>query len=304
MADKKREKPFTKLKGKVVGCGVQGRECLALALRLRHGRWVVLWGLFGSTDIVEFNRDLKGKVGRRSIWVNVEDPGEGQGVVTRGIDLSMIDRDIRRQKRIAEEKAAVQTQLAAHFGYVGEQAIIQKTEIFWSDGSRHVIGSMAREKVIAAEYEKWTQEVGLKPPHIGSCAAALANLYLALYPADQRRACPNRMVVQIGREEVRAVWLDDWRLIDSVREPILHRQETSAIIQMLLQHFGQNSTGLEPPTPCLLQDEAYDAAPADVEVWRPFGEPSVEMPDSDSRNTVMQHQGLAAMAFGMALQGG
>ena len=84
--------PFKSLelrpKGHVVGCGVQGNDCLALDLSQgKGGKWSINWSLAGKLGDESFAAQLAKKTGRRHFWVSPSEEGGLQVETVRSIEI-------------------------------------------------------------------------------------------------------------------------------------------------------------------------------------------------------------------------
>jgi hypothetical protein len=294
-----------RLRRTTVGCGIQGGRCLALAVSGREGDWRIGWGLYGELGERRFAKRLSGKVWRRPLWAPPVENGAGQGVVVCGIDLSIRSRDDKAGRIGARETAAaLRTQVMGRFGHASEPATLCGLNVRGPENESHLVGAVARRDVIEHEYRGWRKDMGIINPHIGSNAAALANLYLALYPAARRRELPCRMLVLEGRETTHAVLLDDWRLVDSVQHLMIENQQLDTMLDPLIQFFQDHHQLPVAPAPCVIEALGERTSDNSIEVWHPFLDSSAVVVDEATRELMEAHPDLTPLAFGMALQGG
>lgn len=288
----------------VVGCGSQASECLAMAVRGSPGNWAIAWAMYGQRFDPVFYAGLTKKVWRRPFWVSPWETGMEQESVVSHIDLSFQQAAGRRIGG-AEKSAALRTQMLGHFSYASEPHVMLGLEIRGPDQAQHLVGGVARESMINQQYAEWKRKAKIIKPHIGSTAAALANLYLGLYPEDARKTKPDRLLVLEGRESAYAVLMQDWRLIEAIRYQLPANQELD---ESLLAHWSgymmeRNHMNHEPDL-LVIQTGSRRGLPVSCEVWDPFSVRGIMFAEPSSRNLVEQHPDLAAIAFGMALQGG
>jgi len=276
---------------------------MALAVSGRAGKWRARWGLCGTYDDPAFVRALRARVWRRPLWAPPVGSGADQEMAVCGVDLSF-HTNSTRVARPQEIRAALRTQVTGRLVQSAGPVAICGLDMRGSGGERHFAGAAAPEKLIAFSYRMWRREIGIINPHIGSNAAALANLYLAFYPADHRAAEPWRMLVLVGRETIHALLLNDWRLVDAITFQLMENQIVNDTLLDSWVHFFKDSHSLESPVvPCVIESPDSHARAATCEYWSPFDHAPVAM-DASVRELVSTHPDLASLAFGMALQGG
>jgi len=214
-----------------VGCGIQGEDCLALAVRGRQGAWRIGWGMHGKLGDRHFAKQLSPKVGRGVLGPPPADAAAEQETVVCAIDLSLRGADDKPAPIGAREQvSALRTQMLGRFSHAAEPSVIRGVSTRGPDGKTHLVGAIARRKTIDEDYQGWRRVMGIINTHIGSNAVALTNLYLALYPEDCRKATPCRILALEGRETTHAVLLDDWRLIDSIQYQMMANQRLAAAL--------------------------------------------------------------------------
>jgi hypothetical protein len=295
------------LRSTVIGCGIQGGSCLAIAVRgVKRNGWRIEWGMYGDLD--EENSDfldrLPKKVWRRPFWAPFVDPGQGQSVVVRHVEL--MESNGKGASNLKKD-AALKTQVMNNFSYPGEKTVLKGLELHDRHDERHLVGAVTRAEAVTKEYNGWRRDVGIINPHIGSNAAALANIYLALNNRGDRLETDDCdcMLVMVGRENAVAVLMRDWKLIDSIETPVLANQGTDSLIQMLIQHFDDNNSTSRRKVPLLLETDFMDSAASQhYDIWLPFEGVAVSCADDKVMELMNTHKDLAAVAFGMALQGG
>ena len=288
-----------------VGCGVQGNDCLALAVKGREGAWRIAWGLYGRRGDKEFARELRGRVWRRPLWAPPWDSSAEQEAVVCQVDLDLSQRKQAVPVSVRVARAALRTQVMGRFSFAAEPAVLRGLEMVGPEGARHLIGAVARVGMMDREYSVWRKEFSIIHPHVGSSAAALANAYLALYPADRRRAAPDRMLALEGRETTHAVLMRDWRLVDAIQYEMPEGQcLDTTLMDQWLRYFQTQYRLADLPTPCVIRSREKHSLEESVEVWSPFdGKPPIVI-DPAVLTLIREHADLAPLAFGMALQGG
>lgn len=304
MADILKKNMDFRLRRTVLGCGIQNGSCLALAVRgSKRDGWIIEWGLRGDLDENSaFLSKLRKRVWRRPLWVPFVEPGQGQSVVVRQIEL-MDGRD--QGGSSPDRNSALRTQVMNNFSFPKEKTVMKGLDLSNGAGERHLIGAVARDAAVTEEYRGWKQDVGIINPHIGSNAAALANTYLALNGDDNCPADKDRMLLMLGREKAVAVLMRGWRLIDSVQTPVLANQEIDSLIRMLLQHFEESASSGRPKETLLVETESLELpARGQFDIWRAFENAAISYPDQNIREIINSNKDLATIAFGMALQGG
>lgn len=294
-----------KLRRTTIGCGVQGDDCLALAVSGGEGAWRIEWGLLGKMDDPAYARQLSHKVWRRPLWAPPLDRREAAFINICGIDLSFGGNDAQAARLTAKEiRAALRTQTLGRIPHGSDSVMLCGLEMRGEDGERHLVGAATAQGLIQHSYADWHERMGILHPHVGSSAAALANAYLALYPAARRRKSPLRLLALEGREITLAILLDDWRLLDAIQFRMMEGQRLDTLLlQQWTSFFGDRNHLEDAPTPCVI---AYDGAgngPASFETWSPFADADLVHNDFAVQDVMRENPDLAALAFGMALQG-
>ena len=295
-----------KLGRTTVGCGIQGDDCLALALAGNEGTWRIGWSLYGRLDDRDFTRRLSRRVWRRPLWAPPFSSGPDDHLVICQIDLSFLARrksDIGRMAA-GEMMAALRTQVSGRFSQSPESSIIYGLDLRGPDGERHLVGSAVPRDVVQRTFEEWSGGVGIIHPHIASNAAAMANLYLALYPEQKRKQSCLRMLVLEGRETTLAVLMDDWRLLDAIQYRMMANQRLDEVLLgQWISFFRERNRLEDQPIPCVVDSLDGSDACLSCERWAPFADGSAIIADETTRTDMRTHPDLAALAFGMALQG-
>ena len=299
-------------RGHVVGCGVQGTSCLALDLSQgKGGKWAISWSLAGNVDDEEFAASLSKKTGGRHFWVSPSEEGGVQvetamaieipgGLAARGDQSDFFLTQIR--SRFVNETVA--------FGGMRMKGGVQTGVDVKSDV--HNVGGGAIKDNVKRDYLNWYRKMSIRRPHIASTALALANTYLALYPAERRRANPLRLVVLKGRSTFRAILMDDWKYIDEVLLPRMEGDDaTRSVVESRTQGWIDY---LKRQHPALV--EAREIVPllisvkethvSDYEHWDVWGAEAIDKIDMTEAvaEPILSNRDIAPIAFGMALQGG
>ncbi len=295
--------PAFRLRRTVIGCGIQGRNCLVLAVSGQSGGWRVRWGLYGELDDPGFVRALRNRVWRRPLWSPPVGSGADQDVAVCGVDLSFRGDDTRAVSQ-HEVRAALRAQVTARLVQASAPTVMCGIQMRGHDGGRHFAGAAAPRELIAYSYRLWRQQVGIISPHIGSNAAALANLYLALYPPERRQEMPWRLLVLEGLDTSHVLLMDDWRLVDVIAYQMLEDQRLDdVLLESWIQFFHDHHALEAPVVPCVIATDEH-AAPYSCEQWHPFGDTGMVVAGPVLAELMQAHADLAPLAFGMALQGG
>ncbi len=327
---KKRLYPV-RLNRRTVGCGIQGSQCMAMDVSGRAGAWRVKWALLGDLPNDEDPGDasfvalLPKKVRRRSLWASLRGDDAIHQTATCGIYLGAEDE--AKMLSSADRKQMMETQVRDHFAPMPDGVSeISCGLVLRGHHDRHMVGAAAWKHVIDDEFRFWRRRMRISNPHIGSIAAAIANLYLALYPEDRRKDLPCRMLVLVIGRYAHTVLMDDWRLIDSLQHLILNQQLNDELLGQWQMEFDHRRTYVTPPppppdspmsplviagVPALGEEESF-------EVWHPFadghnsdgsatqgaatGRQDMKI-KTDAMALIDDQPQLAALAFGMALQG-
>jgi len=300
-------------RGHVVGCGVQGSKCLALGLSAgKGGKLSIGWSLDGELGDPMFAEKLSKLTGARHFWASPSEQGGLQVETTRTIEMPAGEFATKSGK-----SDYFVTQIKSRF--VKDTVVIgglcMKGEEI--DGGRvvpaeHNVGAGAIKESVNRDYRYWYSTMGISRPHIASTALALANAYLALYPAEKRRANPFRLVLLKGRSVYRAVLMDDWKYIDEVLLPRMDGDDASpdviaARMQGWIDYFTRQH-------PAVVQDRTIDPLVVAVkethvssfEHWDLWDENAIDKIDMTEAvaGPILSNRDIAPIAFGMALQGG
>ena len=176
----------------------------------------------------------------------------------------------------------------------------------------HNVGGGAIKDNVKRDYRNWYSKMGIRRAHIASTALALANAYLALYPAEKRMATPLRLVMLKGRSLYRAILMDDWRYIDEVILPRMEGDDADkATIAVRTQGWIDYFKSQHPELgegrridPLLIS--VKETHVSDYEHWDLWGEYAMEKIDMTEAvaEPILSNRDIAPIAFGMALQGG
>jgi len=291
-------------KGHVVGCGVQGDDCLALDLSQgKGGKWSINWSLAGKLGDESFAKRLAKKTGGRHFWVSPSEEGGLQVETARVIEIP--DGELAKKAR----DDFFLTQVKSRF--VNETVVFGGLRMK-AEGVIHNVGGGAIKDNVRRDYQNWYSRMGIRRPHVASTALALANAYLALYPVEKRRANPLRLVVLKGRSVYRAILMDDWKYVDEV---LLPRMEgDAATVDVITERMNgwidyfqrQHAAFVEGRTIVPLVVAIRESHVSDYEHWDLWGEYAMEKIDmtGEVAEAILANRDIAPVAFGMALQGG
>ncbi|MGN0854790.1 MAG: hypothetical protein ACI4R9_04640 [Kiritimatiellia bacterium] len=302
-----------RLKRGVVGCGMQGRDCLALGLKTaKRGKWLVEWSLAGALDDGVFASELAKLVGKNHFWVSPREEGGLQVEIARAIE-------------IPGAKSMTQGERIGFFTTQIKNCFVNETVVY---GGIRVKGALAKDGVVAngvhnvgagaikdnvkRDYQDWYSGMKIRRPHIASTALALANAYLALYPEEKRRAEPLRLVILKGRSVYRAVLMDDWRYVDEVLLPrmegddagrfVVEGRVNSWIDYLKAQHPALVE-GREIKPLAITVAETWKSTYEHWDFWGEYAQERIEM-TGETAQALLENRDIAPIAFGMALQGG
>lgn len=296
-----------------IGCGIQGSDCLALAVQGRPGAWRLRWSLLGDPDDAAFIDALSKRVWRRPLWAPPFDQGVEVDTVVEGIDLSFLPgrgggdgaSGARRGRASgARATAAFRTQLLGRFTQAAEEPLLCGVDLHAGSGGGHLTGAVASRQAIRRCYEQWHRKRKIIHPHIAPHAAAVANLYLSLYPEAERKRDPFRIVVLDARDFIYAVLIDDWKLLDFAQWQMTDGQVLNpAMVQGWIQYFDEYHTLPDHLSVCVIDTQQTVDEPDRFEIWNPFADLAGWAVERGVREHLREHPDLAALAFGMALQG-
>lgn len=300
-------------KGHVVGCGVQGRKCLALDLSQgKGGKWAINWSLAGNIGDEAFAARLSKLTGRRHFWVSPSEEGGLQVETTRAIEI-LSGEGVKKGSR----KDFFLTQIKGRF--VNETVVfggLRMKGVSVNDGvaakSVHNVGGGAIKDNVLRDYLNWYSKMSIRRPHIASTALALANTYLALYPAEKRLANPLRLVILKGRSVYRAILMDDWKYIDEI---LLPRMDGDDISEDVIEgRIGGWMDYFRRQHPAIVEDRTIvplvvavrENQVSEYEHWDFWGEYAMDKIDmtAEVAGAILSNRDIAPIAFGMALQGG
>ncbi len=284
----------------VVGCGIQGPDCLAACVTGQPGGWFVHWAKVGALGDPGFARELSEAVGGTPLWTPPGEDMAAQMSVTALIDTGGENDDTKLHAR--DRLIALQTQIRSRLEKViADASVICGGEVKAPDGDKRVlVGAGARAERIKEDYRNWRRRMGIVNPHIASPAAAVANLYLTLHASVLPTAL--RLVVVEGRITTHAILMDGWVFVDSMEYRMLENQIVDEGLIAQWADFLARQHAL-PMTPQALVVSLDETANPPFECWFPLDSGGVRMA-ADAEPLLRQNPDLAAMAFGMALQGG
>ena len=300
-------------KGHVVGCGVQGGKCLALDLSQgKGGKWSINWSLAGDLGDEAFAKVLSRKTGKRAFWVSPSEEGGLQVETVRAIEI--LDGE-GFAKRARED--FFRTQIKSRF--VNETVVFGGLRMKGAEvqggvtvKSIHNVGGGAINDNVKRDYLNWYSKMLIRRPHIASTALALANAYLALYPAEKRLVQPLRLIVLKGRSVYRAILMDDWKYIDEVLLPRMEGDDAAVdVIQVRMDgwvdYFRRQHPDVVAEREVVPLVIAVKETPvSSYEHWDLWGEYAMQKIDmtGDGAEPILLNRDIAPIAFGMALQGG
>jgi len=297
-------------RGRVVGCGVQGSSCLALALSQgRRGKWSIDWSLAGEMGDEEFAARLSRMTGNSHFWVSPSEEGGLQVEAVQAIEIP----EVGLSKRGSKEDFFV-TQIRSRF--VNETVMLggMSTKGPGKGAGKvvHNVGGGAIRDNVKSDYLAWYSKMSIRRPHIASTALALANSYLALYPQEKRLAKPLRVVVLKGRSVYRAILMDDWKYVDELLLPRMEGDDASASVigtrtQGWIDYFKRQHPGLadgRDMEPLIIS--VQETHVSEYEHWDLWGEHAMDKIDMSESvaEAILSNRDIAPIAFGMALQGG
>ncbi|MBO7207253.1 MAG: hypothetical protein J6W10_06530 [Kiritimatiellae bacterium] len=297
-----------RLKGRVVGCGVQGENCLAMELgQGKNGKWDINWSLAGESGDGLFTDRLSKLVGRRHFWVSPSEEGGLQVETSQAIEIP--DVSLIKKGGI---KDFFMTQIKSRF--VNETIVLGGTRMKAkeSDGKNlHNVGGGAIKDNVTRDYLNW-YKMGIYRPHIASTGLAIANAYLALYPEARRKDIPLRLITLKGRSVHRAVLMDDWKYIDEIVLPRMEgddaNEATIAVrIQGWIDYFSrQHPVLVEGRTivPLVIAVSEHPVSKYDHwDLWGEYAMDKIDMTEAVAE-AILSNRDIAPVAFGMAMQGG
>ena len=301
-------------KGHIVGCGVQGDKCLALDLSQgRNGKWSINWSIAGELGDEAFASKLSRLTGKRHFWVS---PSEEGGLQVEAARIVEIPEGVTVKK--GSQADFFLTQIKSRF--VNETIVfggMRTKGVGIADGvvaknSLHNVGGGAIKDNVERDYLNWYGKMGIRRPHIASTALALANSYLALYPAAKRLSNALRLVVLKGRSVYRAILMDGWKYIDEILLPRMEGDDASysvieGRIHGWMDYFSRQHPALvENRTMDPLVIAVQETHMSEYEHWDLWGEYAMEKIDMTEAvaEPILANRDIAPIAFGMALQGG
>jgi len=302
-------------KGQVVGCGVQGSNCLALSLSQgKAGKLSIKWSLAGELGDLEFAARLSKMTGSRHFWVSPSEEGGLQVETARAIEIPEAGL-VKKGPR----KDFFQTQIRSRFvnetivvGGLGIKGVGMENGV--ATKRMHNVGGGAIKDNVLRDYRNWYSKMNIRRPHIASTALALANAYLALYPAEKRLANPLRLVLLKGRSVYRAILMDDWKYVDEVLLPRMEGDDASkGVIEGRMNGWIEYFNRQHPAILAAREGQidplvisVRETHVSDYEHWDLWGEYAMDRIDmtGDVAEAILSNRDIAPIAFGMALQGG
>ncbi len=302
-----------RLKGRVVGCGVQDKYCLAIDLSQgKGGKWTVHASLAGTLGDEAFAAGLSKMTGRRHFWVSPSEEGGLQVETAHAIEI--LEAGVAGKGR---GKDFFLTQIRSRF--VNETVVFGGMRMKGSSVEKgvvkkevHPVGGGAIQDNVKRDYHTWYAKMGIRRPHIASTALALANAYLALYPQEKRRANPLRLVVLKGRSNYHGILMDDWKYIDEVLLPRMEGDDVA--INVIKSRMDGWIDYFKRQYPGLIGERTIDPLiiavkenpVSDYEHWDFWGEYAMDRIDMTEAvaERILSNRDIAPIAFGMALQGG
>jgi hypothetical protein len=299
-------------KGHVVGCGVQGRKCLAIDLSQgKGGKWAINWSLAGDLGDEAFAARLSKLTGRRHFWVSPSEEGGLQVETARAIEIPPGNISGK-----GSQEGFFLTQIRSRF--VNETVVfggMRMKGVEMRQGAAkkgvHNVGGGAIKDNVQRDYLNWYR-MGVRRPHIASTALALANAYLALYPEAKRLFNPLRLIVLKGRSVYRAVLMDDWKYIDEVLLPRMEGDNASASVidgrmRGWIDYFKSQhpvlTEGRDIDPLVISVEETHVSAYEHWDLWDEQAVEKIEM-TGEVAEPILLNRDIAPIAFGMALQGG
>lgn len=284
------------LKRPVVGCGIQGDDCLAMLVSQVGETWSVKWALSGALGEPIFADQLSSATGKTPLWTPPTEEGLAPSAVTIGVELS--GGEVEGKDRVA----ALKTQTSGRFANPVE-VVTRGLEISNGDEEESLlVGSVAIEKRVAGDFSNWRKIMKIRSPHIASTSLAIANAYLTLYRGGNP-ASKCRILFVEGRTRTRAIVMDGWKFIDSLEFRMMENQcLTDQMILRWIQEVGTRNVLPRPPVPLVISRSSFQTG-VTYEKWEPFPNPVVAADETVSK-LLRENLDLATEAFGMALQGG
>lgn len=291
------------LRTPVMGCGIQGAECLAVEVAGHLGQWHIRWGLAGQLMDPSFSMNLALRVGKRDFWVPPTEDIAAQTSVANRIDVEGIGGATLTH---GERVGAMRTQIRSRLEKVtADDVVVSGVEMESPDGKETIlIGGGARMAHIREDYRNWRKQMKIRNPHIAASGTALANLYLALYrPTEGSPA--NRLLVVEGRMTTHAILMNEWRFIDALEYGMLAQQThvERELVEQWVKYYQDAYALSAAPVPLVIP-RIKGVERFGLEEWFPFETATGIQFERDVKELMTQNLDLATMAFGMALQGG
>ena len=300
-------------KGHVVGCGVQGVNCLALDLSQgKGGRLAINWSLAGQLGDSNFAARLSKLTGSRHFWVSPSEEGGLQVETTCAIEIPegmLAGKGARDDFFLTQIKSRFVNGTVVFAGLRMKGG--EMREGVAALGVHSVGGGAIRENV-KRDYLNWYSVMGIRRPHVASTALALANAYLALYPEEKRRSHPLRVVILKGHSVYRAILMDDWKYIDEVLLPRMEGDDATVEViegrvKGWIDYFNAQHPGLvenRKIEPLVISvSETYKSPYEHWDLWGEYAMSRIEMTETTAE-AILSNRDISPIAFGMALQGG
>lgn len=288
------------MKRPVVGCGIQGDNCLAMQVSQLGDRWTVEWALPGIIGDPAFASQLSAATGKTPFWTSVTEEGALPSSVTVGVELPSVARSKKNAKmRVDAMRTQAQSRLANP-----SPVVLRGVEIYDEDAKlSHLVGGLAIKERVEADFKSWRKIMKIRYPHIGSTDLAIANTYLALYEPASSDQSLCRIIFLEGRDRTRAVVIDDWKFVDAI---YFQNMEGQTLDDSVIRHWTDDILSRRPfpeiPKPLIILN-GDSVAEVTSEVWHPFSSSFVTV-DPSLKKLVETNLDLSTVAFGMALQGG
>ncbi len=280
---------------------MQESYAVALCAHGNSGGWFIDWAFNGEIHNKRLLRAISDRIWFNEFWVTPSRSGSAQKDFTFAIDT--VDPDVTtlggRTKFLL-----LKTQVERRYPVLVDPVVYCGAEIHGPDGI-HFTGGGSISDRIEQDILFWRRQAGIRRPHIASPAAAIANVYMAFYPEDCRKTNQKRIVVCEGEVAFAAI-MDGWKLIDSLEYHMLEGQRLSKALldqwrDFALSNHTFRDTDFEP---LIIGDGSTVSSNSNLEVWNPFDSEVIKIRSEYAQRTILRYPGAAAVAFGMAMQGG
>lgn len=258
--------------------------------------WTIQWYRAGTLGNEERMAELVSAVGRLPFWTTPRKEGAAQRDFAFAADLP---EGVARNER--ERAGALRTQVETRFANVAQAVEFGGVDVRGPSG-RHLVAFGTVRPAVDEDVRYWRRQRRIRDAHVASPAAAVANLYLACCPPELV-GDKMRIVIVQGRASTTAVVMDGWRLVDFVEYQMLEGQSLDAfLVNDWIDYVRQRhpSTRVEP------EPLVVSAGPVPgFATWNPFASDGpVAAAQAGTIEELSGEMGFAAIAFGMALQGG